>query len=230
MAPKTWRDLVDERGDAMALVREWAAAEPFAVEILPCSPEAGQRALAALQVTTRSPLGALAFHTGGLLLDEGWLRVLGAGCERFPRAIDTWNNIRQDGLRLPQGLLVADDAVGGFFAWWNEPRTIHYLAPDTLKWEDLGRGYTDWLAAMLSEGLTKFYADLRWPGWQEEVRSLDGAQAMSIAPPLWSKGPPIGERSRRPVPVEELWSLSLHLAHELANVPDDAEVEVKSTE
>lgn len=227
MPPRPWPELVNDRDDAMVPIREWAAAAPFAVEILPCDPAAGQRTVEALQVSTRSPLGGLAYHTGGLLIDGGWLRVLGAGSVRLPRAVDTWNGIGQAGLRCPEGLLIADDAAGGFFAWFNEPRTVHYLAPDTLKWEDIGRGYTDWLAAMLTEDLGKFYAELRWPGWQDEVRALEGSHAMGFQPFLWSKGPPIEQRSRHPVPVEELWRLALYLARELADLPDGAEVEIK---
>jgi hypothetical protein len=230
MPPRAWRDLVNEAEDAIALIREWAAAAPFDVEILPCEPAAGQRALEALQVSTRSPMGALAFHTGGLLVDHGWLRVLGAGCPLFPRAIDTWNDLGQPSQRHLAGVLVADDAAGGFFAWYREPRTIHYLPPDTLAWEDLDLGYSDWLAAMLSNHLAEFYAPLRWPGWQDEVRKLDGAEAMSFYPFLWAKGAPIGERSRRPVPVEEVWSLALRMAAELANVPDGAQVRIKITD
>jgi hypothetical protein len=230
MPPRTWHELVSEHDDAIALIREWAAAAPFDVEILACEPTAGRRALEALQVSTRSPLGALAFHTGGLMVDHGWLRVLGAGGDRLPRAVDTWNAIGQTGLRFPEGLLVADDAAGGFFAWFNQPRTIHYLAPDTLKWEDLGLGHTEWLAAMLTDGLAKFYAELRWEGWQDEVRGLDGASAISFQPFLWTKGAPIKQRSRRGVPVEELWALSLHLARELAERPDGADVETESDE
>ena len=229
MTPRSWSDLVNDHDDAMTPIREWAAAAPFGVEILPCAPAEGQRTIEALQVTTRSPLGALAFHTGGLLIDDGWLRVLGAGSDRLPRALDGWNGIGQNGLRCNEGLLVADDAAGGFFAWFNEPRTVHYLAPDTLKWEDLERGYTHWLASMLTEDLRKFYAELRWPGWQNEVRRLAGSHAMSFQPFLWSKGPPIEQRSRRSAPVEELWSLALHLARELADVPDGAQVEIKHT-
>jgi len=221
---------MDERDDAIVLVREWAVAAPFDVEILPCEPTAGRRALEALQVSTRSPLGALAFHTGGLLIDHGWMRVLGGGCELLPRAIDTWNAIGQAEHRCEEGLLVADDASGGFFAWFDQPRTIHYLAPDNLKWEDLGRGYTDWLAAMMTDGLTKFYAELRWKGWPDEIRALEGSRAMSFYPFLWSKGAPIDERSRRPVPVEELWSFAMHLRRELAGVPDGAQVRIRLDE
>lgn len=120
--------------DALPLLREWASAAPHPVEIL--APDDGARTLLALQVTTRSPLGAVAYHTGGILVDRGWLRILGAGAPRLPRALDLWNAAHP----VPDGWLVADDAVGGFFAWRQPGPTVHYLAPDTLGWEDLGLG------------------------------------------------------------------------------------------
>ena len=52
------------------------------ITISPVSAAVGQDSLHRLQVSTRSRLGALALHTGGLLVDDGWLRVLGGGSER----------------------------------------------------------------------------------------------------------------------------------------------------
>jgi hypothetical protein len=49
------------------------------VTILPVAADAGRDCLYRLQVSTRSRLGALALHTGGLVVDDGWLRVLGGG-------------------------------------------------------------------------------------------------------------------------------------------------------
>ncbi|MBL8916291.1 MAG: DUF2625 family protein, partial [Archangium sp.] len=126
---RTWKELVS-RDDSIEMIRGWA--HKAKATILPTTNDDGCRALEALEVTTRSPLGALAFHTGGILVDHGWLRILGAGCPQLPRALDTWNVI--DGKpRFDGGVLIADDVFGGFHAWFREPRTVHYLAPDTLE-------------------------------------------------------------------------------------------------
>ena len=204
--------------DAIGPIREWAAAAPHHVEVLPCPPDAGQRTLEALQVTTRSPLGALAYHTGGVLVDDGWLRVLGAGCDRLPRALDGWNGLETGTRRFDRGLLVGDDVLGGFFAWFDEPRSIHYFGPDSLQWEDLEVGYTDWLASMLSERLAPFYAALRWDGWEREVTDLRPDHAIHVSPPLVTRAE--GSRSRRAVPVDELWHLHMQLGRELNGLPD----------
>ncbi len=221
---RSWRDLT-AKDDAIAWIRATAASSPHPVEILPCTAEAGRRTLEWLQVTTRSPLGAIALHTGGLLVEDGWLRILGAGCARLPRSLESWNGSPP---RLASGRLVADDALGGCFAWFDEPRTLHYFAPDTFRWEDLGLGYTDWLAAMLGDGLEAFYVSLRWEGWREEVRELAGDRALLVSPPLVVAGPPLAERSRRPVPMDEAWGLSQELARELADMPDGARFEMQT--
>lgn len=171
----------------------------------------------------------VAFHTGGLLIDHGWLRVLGSGSPRLPRALDFWNTTSDGKPRCEQGVLVADDVLGGFFAWFREPRTVHYLAPDTLRWEDSGLGYTDWLEWCLSDRLAQFYVDSRWGGWAEEVAPLEGSKGLLIYPPLFSEKTPIEDRKRGPVPVDELWALTQRYAAELANLPDGAwfKIEVK---
>jgi hypothetical protein len=162
---------------------------------MPCAAEDGRRTLEWLQVSTRSPLGAIALHTGGLLVDHGWLRVL-----------------------------------GGSFAWFREPRTIHDFAPDTLRWEDLELECADWLATMLGDGLGAFYASLRWDGWQAEVRALAGDRALLVWPPLVADGPPLAERAHRPVPMTEAWALHQQLAENLAALPDGAPFEVQVTQ
>jgi len=223
---RRWEDLVQVDGDAIGAVQSWSAAAPVEVTILEASPEAARRTLEALQVTTRSPLGAVAFHTGGILVDGGWLRILGSGAPRLPRSLDRWN-VLEGGPRLPGALLVADDAIGGFYAWRGEPRTVHYLAPDTLRWEDSGLGYGDWLAWCFTSRLAEFYASLRWDGWRSEVERLGPDQGLHVYPPLVAEGPPLAERSRRAVPVEELLTFSLELQRQLAEMPEGATFEVK---
>ncbi len=190
---------------AWPLLQAWAQESPRSVEFLP--PLNGPDTLSALQVTTRSPLGSLAYFSGGLLLDHGWVRVLGAGAERLTRDLSTWNRER-----LPGAILVADDASGGFFAingggLPGAAGSMLHLAPDTGSWQDLGLGHTQWMQWLLGGNTEQFYRDLRWPGWESETEALTADQAFSFYPFLWAQGPPLSERSRRAVPIEELWGL-----------------------
>jgi hypothetical protein len=77
-------------------------------------------------------------------------------------------------------------------------------------------GYTDFLAWALSPRLSGFYCDLRWPNWQDEVATLTGDQAVSVSPFVWAKGPPLGQRSRKSIPVGELFRLTLDIRQQLS--------------
>ena len=110
MQAKTLEELVNMQEPAFPLVQEWVAKAVRPVEMLPPSPGRDE-VLLQTQVTTRSPMGAIVYETGGVLFDRGWLRVLGSGHERLTRTLPGWNEGRCDGFYL-----VADDAVGGFFA------------------------------------------------------------------------------------------------------------------
>src|SRR6187455_2268321 len=81
-----------------------------------------------------------------------WLRVLGGGHPRLPRAIHDFNGISagHSAKRLPGAVIVADDAVGGFFALNGggipgAPGHVFYFPPTSLEWEDVAPSYSDWL-------------------------------------------------------------------------------------
>jgi hypothetical protein len=93
---------------------------------------------------------------------------------------------------------------------------VHYFAPDRLKWESLERGYSDFLQWTLRGDLEKFYEGQRWPEWPADVSVLAGDQAFLIYPFLWVEGPPVGERSRKAVPMAELFGLQFDIQRQLA--------------
>lgn len=141
---KTLQQLTEVADPAIDLIREWVKAAENHCEILPPSSER-EEVLLEVQVTTRSTIGAVAFETGGVLVDHGWLRFLGSGHPRLTRTLPGWNRERSSGFYL-----VADDAVGGFFAinagaLGDVTGNIYYWAPDQLDWEDLEVGFTDFL-------------------------------------------------------------------------------------
>lgn len=201
-------DLINTTDPAFPLVQDWIANAAVSCEVLAPSPSRDD-ILLGLQVTTRSPMGAIAHETGGLLIDHGWLRVLGSGHPRLPRNLVDWNQGRADGY-----LLVADDAVGGFFALnggalGQDAGAMYYWAPDGMAWEALDLGYSDFLQAMLGGRLQDFYASLRWDGWQDEVQRLTPDQCLSFYPFLWTKEGSVAASSRRAVNVDEQFALSV---------------------
>ena len=209
-------ELIDREAPAWPLVQQWIGEASVGVEVLPADPAAGDAALFATQVTTRSPMGAIAHNAAGIFIDHGWLRMLGAGKHpRIQRSLPDWNEGRSN-----RYFLVADDAVGGLFAinggaLGEDLGNLYFHTPDSLRWEACGFGYSQFLVWAMSEKLHDFYASLRWDGWATEVQRLSGDQVLSIYPFLWAKGPPIKEWHRRPVPVAERWALQLDLQRQL---------------
>ncbi|MFB7905958.1 DUF2625 domain-containing protein [Kitasatospora sp. NPDC056076] len=204
-----------------------AAAVP--VEVLPVDQEEGRRCLLQLQVTARSVLGALVLNTGGLLLDDGWVRVFGGGSAAagslpslgrvngFPAAFESaWHPA--------DGLVVGHDAVGGVFALNGHdpaaagrpgaPGQITYFAPDTLEWEALEIGHSAWVSWLLSGGAESFYDGVRWPGWRAEAAALTPSQGITVFPFLWSEQAQadLAATSRRAVPMHEVLGVAADLA------------------
>lgn len=212
---RTLSELVNLAESAWPMALEWIGDATKPVEALPVSRPANEEALVALQVTTRSPMGAVVYESGGLLIDHGWVRVLGSGHPRLPRTLPGWNRNRSvfnDG-ETPPFLLVADDAVGGFFAvnggaFPGAPGNVYYFAPDTLEWEDLDAGYGDFLYWLLTADLNGFYADYRWDGWENDVAALAGDRGFLIYPfPCAAEGGPLVGRTRKDVPLAELYKM-----------------------
>lgn len=168
--------------------------------------------LLSLQVTTRSTMGAVAYETGGLLIDHGWLRVLGSGHPKLARDIVDWNKGRSSGF-----LLVADDVVGGFFALnggglGDDAGAMYYWAPDTLAWEALEIGYSDFLEWASTDRLRAFYADLRWNGWEADMESIGADQCFNFFPFLWTKEGSVQASARKVISVAEQYAVNTELA------------------
>jgi len=227
MQRRSLKELINTEDPGWPLVQEWIAAARNQVEVLDIDRARGEEVLLHLQVTTRSPMGAVVLETGGILVDHGWLRFLGSGHQRMRGDLQSWNSNRDllEGHLLKGGLVIAHDAVGGFFAlnggaFPGKPGTAFYFAPDTLRWETTNKSYSDLLAWALSGDLQRFYGNMRWPGWENDLASLTGDQGMSIYPFLFTReGVSAAERSWRPVPMDELWRLHFDLAYQLGDLP-----------
>ncbi|WP_265522952.1 DUF2625 family protein [Oerskovia flava] len=200
------------------------------VDVLPAPPWAPE-VLYRLQVTTRSTLGSLALHTGGVLVDEGWLRLLGGGGEGL-LDLATANGLGDptEQSAAPSWLVVAVDVLGGTFALNGGGLPgplgdVHYFTTDSLTWFDLGFGqaaFTEWA---VSGGTDEFYAGLRWPGWERDLAELTPAEGLSVYPPLWSdESLGIAAATRTPTPLAELAAWQLELGERMAaiqNVDED---------
>lgn len=216
-------ELINKTEPGWALVSEWISSAKNKVEILTCDSTKANDALYKTQVTTRSPMGAIIYSTGGLLIDNGWIRILGSGHSKLDRTLPDWNKGKtfKDYGEAPSFLLIADDAVGGFFAinaggLGKDFGKVYYLSPDNLIWEPLELTYTEFLLFCFNDDLNKFYDGLRWKSWKEEVSKLDGNKVYNFYPFLWTKeGKDIDKNSRKPIPVEEQYSLNMEMRKQL---------------
>ena len=170
------------------------------VEILPGDASKGESAVLRLQLFADTALGAVVLNTGGLLVDGGWLRVLGSGSGRLPATVLNWNGLEHPPrfAGLTGAIIVAFDVLGGIFAvnagaLPGDPGSVAYLSPDVLDWHELASSYSGFLAWVAEGDLSGFYNTMRWDDWEEDVEPLSGDQGLHRNPPPWTI---MGQRTR----------------------------------
>ncbi|WP_243860529.1 DUF2625 domain-containing protein [Flavobacterium poyangense] len=215
--------LINKTDPGWKLVESWIKTATNKVEILPVDAAKAKDVLYKTQVTTQSPMGGIVFMTGGLLIDDGWIRILGSGNAKFNRTLPDWNkgkSFKEFG-ETPSFLIVADDAIGGFYllnggGLGTDLGKMYYFSPDNLEYEPLDITYSEFLQFCFYNDLDKFYDGNRWKGWREEVSKLKGDEVFNFYPFLWSKeGSDINKNSRKVIPVEEQYSLNVDLHKQL---------------
>jgi len=214
---KQLHELINRDDPAWPLVQQWIAGGTNRVEVLPPPDDKiREAALVATQVTTKSPMGAIIYETGGILVDHGWLRILGSGHPRLPRSLPAWNLGRSfvKSGQQPPFLLCADDAAGGFFAIDGgglelETGKVCYFAPDTFAWENTGLGYSQFLNWSFQGDLASYYETLRWPDWEQDVRTLPGDHVFDVYPFLKSNASAVATPALEPVAISERYELNV---------------------
>jgi hypothetical protein len=199
------------------LIKQSVKAAKNKVEILSVNHSKANEALVQIQVSTHSYMGAIVYNTGGILIDNGWVRLLGSGNDLLHRSLPEWNKgktFKNYGDKSGY-LLIGDDAIGGFFAinageLGNDVGKVYYLAPETLKWESLGKGYSEFVEFCLNGDLNKFYQNMRWKGWEKDTRQLPGDKTYNFYPYLWTKeGKEIEKNSRKQISIEEQYNFNI---------------------
>jgi hypothetical protein len=220
---RTVEELINEKDSGWPYVKEWIESAKNKIEILSVDNQKAKEALYKIQVTTRSPMGSIVYETGGILIDNGWIRILGSGNKKLKRSLPDWNlgkAYKEFGQQTPF-LLIADDAIGGFFilnggGLGNDLGKIYYLAPDSLQFEPLNLTYTEFLNFCFNNDLEEFYKGYKWKTWKEEVSKLNGDNVFNFVPYLWTKeGKDIENNSRNEVPIEEQYRLNLDFRKQL---------------
>jgi hypothetical protein len=215
--------LINKVDPGWTYVMQWIESAKNKVEILPVDTVRARDALFKTQVTTRSPMGAIIYMTGGILVDNGWIRILGSGSSKLNRALPDWNKgkaFEEFGQPIPY-LLVADDVIGGFFilnggGLGKDIGKIYYLSPDNLEYEPLNLSYTEFLNFCFNNNLNEFYKGYRWSNWVKDVSNLSGDIVYNFFPPLWTKeGKEFNKNSRKEVPIEEQYFLNMDFRKQL---------------
>ena len=186
------------------------------VLVLPKSAGKSDSALFQAQVSTRSPMGAVIYETGGILIDRGWIRILGSGSKNLTRTLMSWNkgkSFNELG-EQPSFLLIADDVLGGFYAINGGGidslgiGKVFYFSPDDLRWSNLQLSYSDFLNFCFQGNLNEYYKNFRWTTWKKDINIVNGDSGFSIFPFLWSKeGKNINKSIKKIVPINDLWDL-----------------------
>jgi hypothetical protein len=213
---KTVTDLLEKNEPAWNLVQQWIKEADNKVEVLPKTTSKADAELVKSQVSTKAPLGAVIYETGGILIDGGWIRILGSGSSKLKRGLMEWNKgksyIKDND--QPSFLLIADDPIGGFFAinygalGKNDYGKVFYFAPNSLQWESLDIGYSEFLMFCFSGDLKQFYKDLRWTEWKKDVATLSPDNGYKCMPDIWSKAATdINRLNRSVIPIQELWNM-----------------------
>lgn len=211
-------ELVNRHEPFWPHIIEWKLVAKNKVEVLPKIPVNADSALYQTQVTTRSPMGAIIYECAGILIDDGWIRILGSGDSRMNRSMPAWNKGKSI---INYGdaavfYLVADDVLGGFFAvngggFGEETRgKVYYFHPTSLQWENLHMTYAQFIQFCFSSDLELFYKGSRWTNWRSDVGALDPDNGFSIFPPLFTEeGKDVNKATKAPVPMQELWDITL---------------------
>lgn len=214
---RTLDELINNEEPGWPIIKEWIDLAKNKVKILPVNKLRAEKSLVNTQVTTRSLMGAIIYETGGLIIDNGWIRILGSGCEQMKRSLPEWNlgkTFSKYGEAAPY-LLIADDAIGGFYAingggLGEDAGNIYYNSPDSLDWEPMEISYTQFLLFCFETDMNDFYGSLRWRGWADEVKELGADYAISFFPFLWTKeGADVNRVKRKVVPVEEVYNFNM---------------------
>lgn len=216
---KILKELINTEDSGWELVQQWMQEARNDYEVLPRDPRKADEELLRAQVSTKSPMGSIIYYSGGILIAHGWIRILGSGSNKLDRGLMSWNKGKSFELEGEKGgfLLIADDVLGGYFAinagaLGDGIGHVYYFAQDSLQWESLECGYSDFIYWTLKGNIHEFYETFKWKGWEEEVNELNGDQVFAFHPALWTaEARDFRQVARSIVPISENYKLSVNI-------------------
>lgn len=91
----TVKELVDKENHAWEEVKGILENGKNTYTIVPADPNANAFTLYRLQVSTRAYLGSVAYETGAILFDHGWITLLGSGGAGNYSSLAFWNGLQE---------------------------------------------------------------------------------------------------------------------------------------
>ncbi|HVU72585.1 MAG TPA: DUF2625 family protein [Mycobacteriales bacterium] len=234
-------DLVEVDDPAWPVLERLVREAAIRVRVLRADATRSRASLWCLQVTARSMLGAVVLHTGGLVVDHGWLRLYGGGSADL-KSITEVNGFPGDpaGWHTEHAMLeIGHDVLGGrwamnYGALPGEIGKACYWAPDTLDWLNSQMGHHEFIAWCMSDRLERFYEALRWPEWRTATSELRLDEGLFLYPPAWSSEgqQAIREGTARPraVPMDEIRAANAEYERSLQDVRGPTRAEVHITD
>jgi hypothetical protein len=219
---KSLSELTNTLDPAWIIVENWIKKAEVKVVVLPKDNIRANIEIETAQVTTHSPMGAIIYETGGIIIEDGIIRILGSGNAKLNRGLMEWNRNKSFSKdEKPKFILIADDVFGGFFAINGGSLSsdnlgkIFYLAPDTLKWENLDLSYSDFLLFCFSKNINEFYSGFKWKSFDKDFTITDFDKSYSFYPYLFTEeGKEINNVTKKLVPISELWTLYIDLQNQ----------------
>lgn len=220
--PKAIADLVSVEYPAWPELSALLDSATNATVVMPGDSFNGRQVLYRLQLSARSMVGAIVLHCGAILVDHGWVKLLGSGEPGLPNVATAsgFPVAPHDSAPDVPGMLVAVDVVGGQYVidggdLIGSPGEICYWGPDKLGWTGIGAGHSAFLSWLLKGDLDAFYRYFRWPGWQAEVERLEPGQGVGFFPFPWSDHFDATSAYRRVVDLGELFHLGDSMASQI---------------
>ena len=178
-------------------------------------------ALLLYQAPTNSYFGTIIYKTGGVLINDGWLRILGGGSSKLS-PIHVWNHRLTN--RIDYQLIIAYDVLGGYFFIENKENdsassVVFYFSPQNFTVSSVAVNYKTFIQYCFTEQLTEFYKNYYWATWQQDIQSLPTDHIFDFTPPLWTtEGKSIAYSLKTSIPIQTQLNYTIALSRGLEDI------------
>ena len=144
------------------------------------------------------------------------IRLLGSGNTEIKRSVDYVTASLQNAFEeLPPLVVFADDVFGGHFLLFENEDEVVYFAPDALNLENLDTSYEDFIRWCFTTSILEFYQTFLWEDYETFLTDIPFDKAVSIYPPLWANECEIQTASKRIVPADEVFGVTVEILRQL---------------